>query len=105
MPEVFLSFKRILSTEFYEYVRKRLMSVKRMDGLTIPELTLEQLQRPVGEVARKKFIVVPKEMSVADVIRKFKESKSEIVIVTHKKGQVLGTLSATELIYLSRENQ
>lgn len=104
VSEILLSFKRILSTDFYEYVKRRLMNLKRFDGLTIPELTLDQLSRAVGEFAQnKKFLVVPKGMSLSEVIKKFKETKSEIVIVTGKNGQVVGTLSATDLIYLSRE--
>lgn len=102
VAEIPISFKRITSTQFYEYMRRRLVNVRRLDALTLPEMSIEELSRPVGELVHKQFIVVARDSQLKDVIKKFRESKSEIVIVVDKNHNVVGTLSATDLIHLAR---
>jgi len=102
VSEISISFKRIMSTQFYEYIKRRLVNARRIDRLTVPELSIEQLKRQAGDLAHQNFIVVSKDKNLKDVVQKFKDSKSELVIVVDKKKNIIGTLSATDLINLSR---
>lgn len=103
ISEIPLSFKRILSPQFYDYVKKRLLNVKRLDRLTVPELSLEKLDRPVSDILHKNFVVVGKDTPLTEVLQKFKESKSEVIVVVDKNDHIVGTLSATDLIHYARE--
>lgn len=98
IAEIPISFKRILTTQFYPYIKRRLLNARRLDSLSLPPISVEDLGRPIGDFLHKNFIVVPKEARLSEVVRKFRESKSEIVIVADKARHVIGTLSAADLI-------
>jgi hypothetical protein len=102
VPEMSLSYKRILTSQFYSYIKKRLLNVRRIDRLTVPDLKFEELARPVEEIVHKNFIVVSKETPLSQVVKEFKDTKSEIVIVVNKRNKVVGTLSAADLINMVR---
>ncbi|MBI4352876.1 MAG: CBS domain-containing protein [Candidatus Omnitrophica bacterium] len=98
-----VSFKRIPSTQFYAYVNRRLANVKKLEKLAVPNLTVRELGVPVGQLLKKNFSVVSKEATLADVIRKFKETKCEVIIVQDKNDKVLGTIDPADLMYLLGE--
>ena len=77
------------------------MNVRRLDALSVPELMIQEWERPIKDVARKNFVVLEDDQQLAAAIRKFKESKSEIIIVVNKNGKITGTLTATDLITLA----
>lgn len=93
-----VSFKRILSTQFYEYINRRLVNVRKLEKLAMPKLTIQELDRPVSEISKKDFAVVSKEATFADVLKKFKETKCEILVVQDKQNRVVGTLSAVDFL-------
>ncbi len=95
-----VSFKRILSTQFYEYINRRLINVSKLEKLAMPNLTIKELDRPALEVAKKDFGVVSRDATIAEVIKRFKETKCEIVVVQDKNNRVLGTINPTDLLYL-----
>ena len=95
-----VSFKRIVSTQFYEYINRRLVNVRKLEKLAVPNLTVKELDRPASEIIKKDFSVVSKDATIADVVRKFKETKSEIIIVQDKNNQVIGTISPLDLLHL-----
>jgi len=105
IAELPVSFKRILSTQFYEYVKKRLVNLRRVAAMSLPDVVVEELNRPVGEMAHKSFTTVTKDLSLIDAVRKFKESKSDVMIVLDQKGNVVGTLSAVDLIRYLRPGE
>lgn len=94
-----VSFKRILSTQFYDYINRRLANVRKLEKLALPNLTVKELDKPVIELAKKEFSVIPKDATIADVIKKFKETKSEIIIIQDKNNRVIGTISPSDLLY------
>ena len=94
-----VSFKRILSTEFYEYINRRLVNVKKLEKLATPNITVRELDRPVAEILKKDFSVISKDATIADVVRKFKETKSEIIIVQDRNYRVVGTVSPLDLLH------
>ena len=93
-----VSFKRILSTQFYEYINRRLINVRKLERLAIPNLTVKELDRPASEIAKKDFVIISKEATLADVVKRLKETKCEIVIVQDKNNRIIGTISPADLM-------
>jgi hypothetical protein len=96
---VLVSFKRILSTDFYEYINRRLINVRKLQKLAVPSLAIRELERPVMELAKKDFAVVTKDAMIADVVRKFRETKCEVIIVQDKNNKVVGTIRPSDLLF------
>ncbi len=94
-----VSYKRILSTQFYEYVNRRLINVQKLEKLAVPKLTVQELEQPVMHVAKKDFALVSKDSTLADVVRKFKETKCEVIIVQDKQNRVVGIISPSDLLH------
>ncbi len=94
-----VSFKRILSTQFYEYINRRLINVRKLEKLAVPNLTVRELDRPAADLLKKDFAVLGKDATLGDVIRKFKETKCELIILQDKNYRVIGTLSPHDLLY------
>ncbi len=94
-----VSFKQVLSTQFYEFIKRRLINVKKFEKLALPNLTIRELELPAMDLAKKDFTVLPKEATLEDVIRKFKETKSELIILQDKNNKAVGTISPTDLLY------
>ena len=93
-----ISFKRIPSKQFYEYINRRLINVHKLEKLAVPALSLQELDRPLSDFLKKDFLVLPKESTLADVIRKFKESKAELIVIQDKNNKVVGTISPHDLL-------
>lgn len=99
-----VSFKKIPSTQFYEYINRRLLNMSKFEKLAVPNLTIQELDRPALEIAKKDFAVVQKDATVSDVVRKFKETKSEIIVIQDKNQKVVGTLTPHDLMYFLNGN-
>jgi len=102
VPAIPISFKRVLNTSFYEYLKKRLLNVRSLDRLAVPEIAVQELNRPVKELARENYVEVQEDESLAEAVRRFKESKKELIVVLDKNGRIKGTLSAADLIDLAK---
>jgi len=100
-----VSFKRILSTQFYEYINRRLMNVRNLEKFAIPNLSLKELDKPVADLAKKDFAVIGKDSTVADAIRKFKESKCEVLVIQDKNNKVVGTIRPSDLSMVLRPGE
>ncbi|HTL71015.1 MAG TPA: CBS domain-containing protein, partial [Candidatus Eisenbacteria bacterium] len=92
-----VSFKRILSTQFYEYINRRLANVSKLQKLAMPQVTVRNLERPVAELVKKHFAVIHKEATLREAIQKFKETKCEILVVQDKYNRVIGVVHPTDL--------
>jgi CBS domain-containing protein len=101
VPSLTISYKRIPSEQFYSFAKRRLINVRRLDSLAVPEILTKEANRPLNELVQENFIVVDQGESLANAVRKFKDAKAEIIIVMGKGGKVVGTLTATDLIYLA----
>ncbi len=101
-----VSFKRILSTQFYEFINRRLLNVRELGKLAVPKITVQQLERPASEIVKYDFAVVAKDATLADVVRKFKETKSSVIIMQDKNNRVIGTISPSDLyLHLNGETK
>lgn len=92
-----VSFKRILSTQFYEFINRRLINVRNLEKLAMPNITVQELDKPVADIAKKDFATMPKDATIADVVRKFKETKSSLIILQDKNLKIVGTVSPADL--------
>ncbi len=99
MVPIPVSFKRILSTQFYEYINRRLVNVRKLEKLAMPNLTVKTLEIPATEIVKKDFSILHKDATMADVVKKFKETKCEIIIVQDKNNKIIGTISPTDLMH------
>ncbi|MBI3252173.1 MAG: CBS domain-containing protein [Candidatus Omnitrophica bacterium] len=94
-----VSFKRILSTQFYEYINRRLASVTKLSKLALPNLSIRELDRPAAEIAKKDFGIVSKDATLADVIKTLKETKCGLIVIQDKSNKVIGTISPADLLF------
>jgi len=101
IPAFPISFKQILNTQFYKYIKKRLLNVRRIDALTIPDIAVQDVNVPIKGFAQKNCIVVNEDELLSDVVTQFKAQKCEIIVITGKRGKVIGTLDAEDLISLT----
>ena len=93
-----VSYKRILSTQFYEYINRRLLNVRNLEKFAIPNLSLKEMDRSVADFAKKDFAVIGKDATIADAVRKFKESKCELLVLIDKNNKVVGMVRPTDLM-------
>ncbi len=93
-----VSFKRITSTQFYEYINRRLLNVRNLEKFAVPKLTIQELDKPIVDFAKKDFQIINRDATLAEVVRKFKESKCEILIVQDKNNKIIGTVRPTDLL-------
>lgn len=96
---VMVSFKKILSTQFYEFLNRRLINMRKFEKLAMPNITVQEMEKPIVDMVKKDFCVIPKEATVADVVKKFKETKSEIMIVQDKNNRIIGTITPADLYH------
>ena len=97
-----VSFKRILSTQFYEYINRRLLNVRNLEKFAVPNLKVQELDRAAFDISKKDFGVISKDATLAEVVRKFKETKCEVLILQDKNNKVVGTLRPTDLLHYLR---
>ena len=98
MP-LLVSFKRILSTHFYEYINRRLINVRKLEKLAMPGITVQEIEKPIVDILKKDFSVMMKDATIADVVKRFKETKSEIIIVQDKNMRIVGTITPADLYH------
>ena len=100
-----VSYKRILSTQFYEYINRRLLNVRNLEKFAVPDLKVQELDRAVVDIVQKDFDIISKDATVADVVRKFKETKCDILIVQDKNHKVVGIIRPTDLRHYLRPGE
>ena len=99
-----VSFKRVLSTQFYDYINTRLRTINKFENLAIPNLTVHELNRPAIEILRKNFAIVAKDATLSEIVKKFKETKCEVIIMQDKNGKIVGMINAADLAGASHRN-
>ena len=100
-----VSYKRILSTQFYEYINRRLLNVRNLEKFAVPNLQVQELDRAAVEFAKKDFCVIAKDSTLAEVVRKFKETKCDLLILQDKNNKVVGTIRPTDLLHYLRPGE
>lgn len=101
-----VSFKRILSTQFYEYINRRLLNVKKLEKFAMPNINVKDLDKPLSDFLAKDYAILSKDATIAEAVRKFKETKCSVLIIQDKNNKVIGVLSPADLMrYVDGEKE
>jgi len=96
-----ISYKRILISQLYDFVREKLKSINKEVVLKIPEAIARELDSSVTKVMQRKFITVSPQTSLKAALAKVEARKGELIIVKDENGNILGVVNPSDfLIFL-----
>lgn len=94
-----ISYKRILITSFYEYIRNRLAEVKRPDEF-VKLTAIKELNIPIKELIKRKVIVVSGDKILGDALKELREKEADVIIVRDDKQNILGVVDSTDFLHI-----
>lgn len=97
-----ISYKRILISKLYDFVKDKLKSVKKEIAVKMPEAFSAELDSSVAKVMQRRFITVGPEVSLKLALKKVEARKAEIVIVRDEMGNVLGVINPADFLVFLR---
>lgn len=97
-----ISYKRILVTEFYDYIKEKVMAAGKPIALISPRDIIKGLDRNISEVMRTSVLTLGPEVSLKDALTKLHKTGSEIIIIQDKEKRVLGVVRPSDFLYLLR---
>ena len=96
-----ISYKRILISVLYDFVREKLKSINKEVLFKIPEAFLKELDSSVTKVMQRRFITVSPQDSLKSALTKVEARKGELIIVKDEYGNILGVINPSDfLIFL-----
>lgn len=96
-----ISYKRIIISELYDFVREKLKSINKEVLFKIPEAFLKELDSSVTKVMQRRFITVSPQESLKSALEKVEARKGELIIVKDEFGNILGVINPSDfLIFL-----
>ena len=97
-----ISYKRIMVTVLYDFVREKLSSINKEVVFKIPEALLHELDSSVTKVMRRKFITVGPHTSLKSALAKVEARKGELIIVKDEFGNILGVINPADFLIFLR---
>ncbi|MFH1189605.1 MAG: CBS domain-containing protein [Candidatus Omnitrophota bacterium] len=97
-----ISYKRIMVTVLYDFVREKLSSINKEVVFKIPEALLHELDSSVTKVMQRKFITVGPHTSLKSALAKVEARKGEIIIVKDEFGNILGVINPADFLIFLR---
>jgi CBS domain-containing protein len=97
-----ISYKRILVSEFYDYIKEKVMATGKPLALISPQEIIRGLDKSISEVMRTSILTLGPQVSLKDALSKLHKTKSELIIVQDEKKQVLGVIHPSDFLYLLR---
>jgi hypothetical protein len=96
-----ISYKRIMISDLYNFVREKLKSIDKEVVLKIPDAVAKELESSVAKVMQRRFITVTPQTSLKDALAKVEARKGEIIVVKDEFGNILGVINPSDfLIFL-----
>ncbi len=96
-----ISYKRVLISDLYDFVRGKLKSISKKEVFKIPEAFVKELDSSVTKVMQRKFITVNPQDSLKSALEKVEARKGELIIVKDELGNILGVINPRDfLIFL-----
>jgi CBS domain-containing protein len=96
-----ISYKRIMISDLYDFVREKLKSINKEIVFKIPEAFVKELDSSVTKVMRRNFLTVGPHDSLKSALKKVEARKAEIIIVKDEFGNILGVVNPRDfLIFL-----
>ncbi|MDD3905604.1 MAG: CBS domain-containing protein [Candidatus Omnitrophica bacterium] len=98
-----ISYKRILISKLYDFIKEKLKSINKEVVFKIPEAVSMELDSSVTKVMQRKFITVSPQTSLKSALQKVEARKGEIIIVKDENGNILGVVNPSDfLIFLKQ---
>lgn len=97
-----ISYKRILITQLYDFVRQKLASINKEVVFKIPEAFVRELDSSVTKVMQRRFITVSPQTSLKSALNKVEARKGELIIVRDENGNILGTVNPRDFLVFLR---
>ncbi|MBN2453461.1 MAG: CBS domain-containing protein [Candidatus Omnitrophica bacterium] len=97
-----ISYKRIMVTELYDFVRDKLKSINKEVVFKVPEALLHELDSSVTKVMQRKFITVGPHTSLKAALDKVEARKGELIIVKDEFGNILGVINPADFLVFLR---
>ncbi|MBM3254429.1 MAG: CBS domain-containing protein [Candidatus Omnitrophica bacterium] len=95
-----ISYKRILATGFYEFVRDRIISVEKTTPVVTYSLLEKEFSKTLGELANRNFLLMEQDASLKDAINKMIDKKLNVIIVQDASKNIIGILNANDFLHL-----
>lgn len=93
-----VSYKRILISELYDFIREKLKSIDKDIFVKIPEAFVRELDSSVAKVMRRSFITVGPDTSLKSALEKVESRKRELIIVKDESGSILGVINPGDFL-------
>lgn len=95
-----ISYKRILITTFYEYIKERLAKVVKPGEPMAAGFIGEGLNIPIRDLIRKKAVIVAPDKILSDVLKELKEKEADVIIVQDKNSAILGIVDSEDFLHI-----
>ncbi|MBP7056327.1 MAG: CBS domain-containing protein [Candidatus Omnitrophica bacterium] len=97
-----VSYKRIIITQLYDFIREKLASINKEVVFKIPEAFIRELDSSVTKVMQRRFITVSPQTSLKSALDKVEARKGELIIVRDENGNILGTVNPRDFLVFLR---
>ena len=101
---MFISFNRILSTDFYAYIRNKVISLKNLQAVVTSDTLVKGLEAPVDKFLKRPAIIVQSGISLKEAVEKMRASGAEFLVIQDNCNTVQGVISMNDLMRLVMEN-
>lgn len=101
---MFISFSRVLSTDFYAYIRDKVVSLKNLQAVVTSDTVMKGLERPVSSFLKRPAIVVKPGIPLKEAVEKMKAAGAEFLVIQDECNVVQGVISLHDLIKLIMED-
>lgn len=97
-----ISYKRILISHLYDFIREKLRSINKEVVLRVPEALMQELDSSVAKVMQRRFITVSAQTSLRSALEKVEDRKGELIIVKDEFGNILGVINPADFLIFLR---
>jgi CBS domain-containing protein len=97
-----ISYKRIMISDLYDFVRDKLKSINKEIVFKIPEAFVKELDSSVTKVMRRNFLTVGPHDSLKSALKKVEARKAELIIVKDEFGNILGVVNPRDFLIFLR---
>jgi CBS domain-containing protein len=101
---MFISFNRILSTDFYAYIRNKVNTLKNLQAVVTSETVIKGLEMPVDRFLKQPAIAVRSGIPLKEALEKMKAAGAEFLVIQNEKNAVQGVISLHDLLELMMKN-
>ena len=97
-----ISYKRIVISELYDFLRDKMEGINKEINIKIPEAFVRGLDSSVMKVMQRRFITVSPDTSLKVALEKAELRRSEVVIVKDEYGNILGVINPSDFLVFLR---